>query len=258
MNPTKRRLKLTMSSRGLRFWGLLFLIAGIIGRGIVQNRLLNVDALGIENLVQMMEYDPSILKYATMAVLFQGIETMAIPLFAFLLVEGFRHTSDLKAYLIRMAGAAALAEIPYNLVTAGKVFEFTTRNPMFAMLIGMIMLLFFNQYAGTSLKNILAKCMVVLGALLWSAFLGVQNAVPVVAMILVMWLFRGSKNKQVIFGIVVSILLGLNSGYYYASTLGVLMLLLYNGERGYSENKIVNYLSYPLVMLAVGIAALFM
>ena len=258
MNPPKRRLKLTVSSRGLRIWGLLFLIAGIVGRGIVQNRLLNVDAIGIENIAQMLEYDPSILKYATMAVLLQGIETLAVPVFAFLLVEGFRHTSDVKAYLLRMAGTAVLAEIPYNLVTTGKVFELTTRNPMFAMLIGMIVLVFFKQYEGSNVKNALAKCMVVLGALLWSAFLEIQNAVPVIGMILVLWLARGSRNKQVVFGIAAALLLGLLSGYYFASILGVALLLLYNGERGYSENKVINYLSYPLVMLAVGIAAKFM
>ena len=257
MNPPKRRLKLTVSSRGLRIWGLLFLLAGIIGRGIVQNRLLNVDAIGIDTIVQMLEYDPNVLKFATMAVLFQGIETMAVPVFAFLLVEGFHYTSDVKAYLIRMTGAALLAEIPYNLVTTGKVFELTTRNPMFAMVLGLIALIFFSQYAGTSVRNILAKCMVLLGALLWSAFLGVQNAVPVIAMILVLFLFRGNRNKQVIFGIAAAMLCGLLSEYYFASILGVAMLLLYNGERGYSENKIVNYLSYPLVMLAVGIAARF-
>ena len=257
MNPIKRRLKLTVSSRGLRIWGLMFLIAGIVGRGIVQNCLLNVDGVGIDNLTQMMEYDPRILKFATLAVLMQGIETIAVPIFAFLLVEGFRHTSDVKAYLIRMAGTALLAEIPYNMVTTGKYFELTTRNPMFAMVIGLIVLMFFRQYSGSTAKEILAKCMVLLGGLLWSAFLGVQNAVPVIGMILVLWMFRGNRNKQVIFGIAASMLCGLLSGYYFASSLGMLMLLLYNGERGYSENKAVNYLSYPAVMMAVGIAARF-
>ncbi len=258
MNPQKRRLKLTVSSRGLRIWGLLFLITGMVGRGIVQNRLLKVDTFGMETIVQMMEYDPSILKYATIAVLLQGIETLAVPVFAFLLVEGFHYTSNVKAYLIRMTAAALLAEIPYNLVTTGKVLELSTRNPMFAMVIGMIVLMFFKQYAATSAKDILAKCMVVFGALLWSAFLGVQNAVPVVAMILVLWQFRGNRNKQVIFGLAAAMLCGLMSGYYFASALGVLMLLLYNGERGYFESKVVNYLAYPILLLAVGIAAQFM
>ena len=117
---------------------------------------------------------------------------------------------------------------------------------------------FFKQYEGSNVKNTLAKCMVVLGALLWSAFLGIQNAIPVIGMILVLWLARGSRNKQVIFGIAAAMLLGLLSEYYFASILGVALLLLYNGERGYSENKVINYLSYPLVMLAVGIAAKFM
>lgn len=257
MNPMKKRLKLTVSSRGLRIWGLMFLLGGIISRAIVQNNILDVDTLGMDKIVEMLEYDPQILKFTTIAVLLQGIETMAAPIFAFLLVEGFCHSSNVKAYLIRMAGAALLAEIPYNLVTTGKFFELTTRNPMFAMVIGLIVLMFFSQYPGSTAKEILSKGMVVLGALLWCAFLGIQNALPVIAMVLVLWFFRGSRNKQVIFGIAVSMLCGLLSGYYFASALGMLMLLLYNGERSYSENKVVNYLSYPAVMLAVGIAAMF-
>lgn len=258
MNQERKRLRLSMSSRGLRIWGLLFLMAGMFGRGIVQNVLLNVDSISMEQISELMQIDPNVLKYSTMAVIFQGIETMAVPIFAFLLVEGFRHTSNFKAYITRVLIAAVIAEIPYNLMTTGNIFELTTRNPAFSLVFSLIVMLFFKQYEGNSVKNIMSKCVVVIGALLWMMLLGIQNGIPVVIMVVVLWVFRASRNKQVIFGIVACIFCGFMSPYYYTSALGMVMLLLYTGERGYEINKWVNYLAYPVLLLVVGVAAKFM
>lgn len=45
----------------------------------------------------------------------------ALPIFAFLLVEGFHTTRSRKKYACRLAIGALLAEIPYNLLVSGKV-----------------------------------------------------------------------------------------------------------------------------------------
>lgn len=258
MRSQNKQLKLSMSSRGLRIWGIIFLVCGMISRAIIQNRLLNVDAIGMDKLTQLLQQDPAVLKYSTMAVLLQGMETIAAPIFAFLLVEGFLHTSEYKAYLTRVFGAAVLAEIPYNLMSTGKVIELSSRNPMFSLAIGLIAMLFYNQYEGTSVKNILTKCLVCFAASLWTVFLGIQNGLPIILMVTALSLFSFPRGKQVVAGIVACVLSGFLSPYFYASTLGMLMLLLYTGERSYSENKWVNYLSYPVLLLAVSIAAMFM
>ena len=44
---------------------------------------------------------------------------LAFPIFAFLLAEGYRHTSDFKKYLKRMALFAVISEIPFNLMAYG-------------------------------------------------------------------------------------------------------------------------------------------
>ena len=255
MRPEKKQLRLSVSSRGLRIWGMLFLLCGMVGRGIVQNVLLNVDELGMDKISQLLEQDPNILKYSTLAVIMQGLETMALPVFVFLLVEGFRHTGDFKAYLTRMFGAAVLAEIPYNLVTTGKVFALESRNPLIGLVIGLVALLFISQRESYSVKNYLTKGLIFVAAALWSILLGIQYGVAIVVMLAALWFFRSSRNKQVIAGIAACVICGFLSYYFYAATLGVLFLLLYTGERSYSENKWVNYLSYPVMLLAVGIAA---
>lgn len=258
MKANEKRLRLSMSSRGLRLWGLIFLTAGMIGRGIVQNVLLGVDTVGMDRLAELLEQDPTVLKYTTIAVLLQGIETFAVPIFAFLLVEGFRHTSNFKAYLTRVFCVALLAELPYNLVTTGNWIASSSRNPVFALVIGLIIMLFFTQNEGTSVKSALSKGLVIFAAGLWTLFLGIQNGIPIVLFVSVLWLCRSSRNKQVWVGVAACIVCGFLSSYYFASAVGMLMLLLYSGERGNVANKWVNYLAYPVLLLAVGVAAMLM
>ena len=47
--------------------------------------------------------------------IFNIIGRIAFPLFAFLLIEGFVHTGNLKKYMLRMLIFACISEIPYDL-----------------------------------------------------------------------------------------------------------------------------------------------
>lgn len=52
---------------------------------------------------------------------FRIIGRMAFPLYCFLIAEGARHTSNPKGYAFRLALAALLSEIPYDLFTCGSL-----------------------------------------------------------------------------------------------------------------------------------------
>ena len=43
----------------------------------------------------------------------------AFPVFAFLLAEGYRHTHDVRRYLLRLLLGAVISEIPFNLFYSG-------------------------------------------------------------------------------------------------------------------------------------------
>ena len=69
---------------------------------------------------------------------------LSFPIFAFLIVEGFRHTHDRKRYGINLAVFAVLSEIPWNLVHGG--WTFPVQNIFFTLLLGYLGLCAIERY----------------------------------------------------------------------------------------------------------------
>lgn len=69
------------------------------------------------------------------------IGRLSLPIFAFLLVEGFLHTRSRKKYALRLAIGAILSEIPYNLVVSGSPVWRYRQSIMIALFLGFCALL---------------------------------------------------------------------------------------------------------------------
>ncbi|SHK60157.1 TraX protein [Anaerocolumna jejuensis DSM 15929] len=80
------------------------------------------------------------------------IGRLGFPLFCFLLVEGFVHTSNKRKYAIRLGIFALISEIPFDLAFSGKVFNFGYQNVFFTLLIGFLVMWGF-QLVGERLKD---------------------------------------------------------------------------------------------------------
>lgn len=62
---------------------------------------------------------------------------LAYPIFAFMIVEGFYHTHDLKKYMLRMLTFAVISEIPFDMMYAEQVFYPYHQNVMWTFLIAL-------------------------------------------------------------------------------------------------------------------------
>ncbi len=62
---------------------------------------------------------------------------MAFPIFAFMIVEGYFHTHDLKKYLLRMVAFALISEVPFDLMYEGLAFYPYHQNVMWTFLIAL-------------------------------------------------------------------------------------------------------------------------
>ena len=251
------RLGNTRPTRGLhagnlRAWGMLFAIAGIISRSILQNQLLGVGVLSVQELMELMQSSETAMAFATVALVLQAVETVAVPIFVFLLAEGFRHTSDWKKYLLRVSGLALLTEIPYDLAMNQKVLEFGSQNPVFGLVLCMVLLYLFERFSGKKLVCIVMA----LAGLAWALMLKVDHGIPMILMVCVIRVFRNKHMFMGFSGMAAAALCTGISPFYLAAPMGFLAIHFYNGEQG-SSSRLVNYLFYPVTLLAIGLVAMF-
>lgn len=255
MEQIQRRKRNGIHSGALRTWGMLFVAAGVISRSVLQMRLLGMGSISGAQLLEVMSASDSAMSIATVALVLQVLEACAVPIFAALLVEGFKNTSNFKNYLLRVVGLALLSELPYNLAISGKLLDFSTRNPVFGIALGLIVLAFYKYYAGKSAKNIAIKALVTLAAVLWVGMLGIEYGVPVVLVSAVLWALRGNTLMANVAGATVSIVCSLSSLFMMAAPMGFLAVHSYNGEKGES-NRLVDYLAYPVLLLGTFLVGL--
>lgn len=236
----------------LRAWGMLFAIAGIVSRSILQNKMLGVGLRSMQELMELMQSDQTAMAIATVALILQAVETVAVPIFVFLLAEGFIHTSDWKKYFARVAGLAVLTEIPYDLAMNGKVLEFTSQNPVFGLVLCMVLLYLFERFSG---KKLICVIMALAG-LAWALMLRVDHGIPMLLMVCVVRLFRNKRMFMGFSGMAAAALCTGISPFYLAAPMGFLAIHFYNGEPG-NSSRLVNYLFYPATLLLIGLVAKF-
>lgn len=184
----------------------------------------------------------------------EGLGGLTFPIMAFLIAEGWRHTSNCKRYLMRLAVFAVVSQAPFWLFLGQDL------NVMFTLLIGLALLHLYS-----TMKNRIAWGGVVVAGTLVSSIC--DWGIIGVPMILIAGLLPTVRDRALYsallpfaaFGIpavlallegnpaaIPSLLYALGSG-----TAGVLMCC-YNGQRGMSL-KWFFYVYYPAHIALLGI-----
>lgn len=177
------------------------------------------------------------------------IGRIAFPIFAFLAVEGFFHTSDVKKYMMRLAAFAVISEIPFDLVTTGKVLEFEHQNVFFTLLLGVMLMYFYGQQLSQAAR---IGCTILL--LLPGDIFRTDYGAWGVMMIFCFYIFREKMWAQILSIALINVVA---FGYIQAfAVLALLPICLYNGERGKSM-KYFFYAAYPLHLLAIYLIRIF-
>ena len=239
-----------ITGNAVRAIAMLLLVMGIVGRSVLQNRLLGLGVLSMEELLTAMQNSESTMTIATVSLVFQAMEACAAPLFAFLLVEGFQHTSSLKKYVLRVLGVAVLSELPYNLAMSGKLLDLSSRNPVFAMALGLVVLYLYRYYGEKCFRNTMVKLLVFVVALIWPVMLKIDGGICLVFLVSVIWGFRKKPLYRNLAGATATMVCSLVSPFYLAAPMSFLIVHFYNGEPG-ENNRLVTYLAYPAVLLLV-------
>ena len=178
------------------------------------------------------------------------IGRLAFPIFCFLLVEGFVHTSNVKKYLRGMLIFALISEIPFNLGITGSLFSLQYQNVFFELAFGIIALICFekieNKYSNYIGQAILRLTVIILFAGL-AEFLKFDYGMYGIISIVALYAFRGNRLMQLLVG-------ALTFYWEPVAPLAFLLIALYNGKRGRSV-KYAFYVFYPTHLLVLYLIA---
>ena len=182
----------------------------------------------------------------------RSVGRLAFPIFAFLLVEGFCHTKDFTKYAGRMFVCALIAEVPFDLMTSGRLVDFSHQNVIWTLLIALFLMRVAEQYRSHSGKRFQAMLVIwiVLGFFLGEA-LATDYSGAGVLMVLVFYFFRKMTPANLVMQFVCLFILNTFFGYEIAQqTLAMLalpLIWLYRGRQGYHSQgfQYLCYAFYP-------------
>ncbi len=169
---------------------------------------------------------------------------MAFPIFAYLISEGFIHTSSPRWYGIRMLICALISEVPFDLATRHMVWDPSYQNVCFTYVIAI-----FTMYLIKKARKLpLAVRILIMGAGAAAAFLARSDYGALgVVFICMMYMLRNDRTARLVTGALLSAAESL--GYYCISAFSFILIRFYNGKRGAVPMKYLFYLIYPAHML---------
>ncbi len=202
------------------------------------------------------------------------IGRIAFPIFAFLLVEGYFHTKNLKKYFLRLLVFAVISELPFNLAIGSRIFYPVHQNVLWTFIIALL-LICLNEKAkatGKLWKQILAAAAsVILGFILGILTMADYNHAGIFT-VLVFYFFRGKKwwcylgQLVLLYYINIEILGGIGrdvsvfglSFFLHRQAFALLALIpiwLYRGKQGLRSKflQYTYYAFYPVHLLLLGI-----
>lgn len=232
--------------------GTFIVILGMIGRGILQNRILGVNTNDAQQLLAVLELSGG-MAAASVAILLEAMESCAAPIFAILLVDGFQKSKNSRNYLLRILVVALVSEIPYDYAMTGRFLNFSVQNPMFSLVLALILLLFYNYYGAPSVKNTLIKLIVTVTAFLWVLLLRIEYGTIMLAIVAALWLFRNYPTLRFIPAATAAIVCCVGRPLYMFSPFGFILVYFYNGEEG-NLNRELRYAIFPIALVLIGLA----
>lgn len=246
LGKNARQMKIQYSSFTLKVIAAAMMLIGTIGIAIVQNGIMDLGSYSTETLLSAFEEYGKVFWLGTLSIFMRGIMSLALPIYGFLLVEGYKKTSSVKKYSMRLFLLALVSEVPYDLAMQDTWFTMYGQNPVWGVLIAFIVLYFLNGFENVKkFKGVLLRLMIVVAGILWVWMLNVAYGPCMIMVVAVLWILDGNGIITTMAGVVASLL-------NFPAPLGFIFNHFYNGEKG-KDNRKIFYVFYPLQLLILGL-----
>ena len=152
----RRRLPLIdVTAATLKGYGCITMLFYAVSMSVIQNGILHVSRFSNGELREMWAANTDLMVLSSWAAVFQLLGGLAVPVFAFLLVEGFLHTKSFRRYLLRMLLFALVSEVPFDFAMGGKLLDWTRQNMLFTLAVGLIMLYGMKTFSASRVVQVL-------------------------------------------------------------------------------------------------------
>lgn len=197
---------------------------------------------------------------------------IAFPIFAFMAVEGYFHTHNLKKYLLRMLIFAVISEVPFDLMYGGTWFYPVHQNVIWTLMMGLVgihLMETVRKKKSTFVYILVSTIVVILGGLLGTLSMVDYYGIGVLT-VFIFYFFRGRKwwcllgqmlalywvNVELLGGLMYPIrLFGMEFELCQQglALLALLPIWLYRGRQGYHSKpfQYFCYAFYPIHMLVI-------
>ena len=198
---------------------------------------------------------------------------LAFPVFAFMTVEGYFHTSNFKKYMQRLFIFALISEIPFNLMMGSSWIYWIHQNVLWTFIISLSLIQLLEKVKN---KKLWLRILTLFEVLIASVILGIitfcDYNVAGILIVLTFYIFRGKKwwcylgqmicmyyiNCEMLGGLEYVIDILGRSWHIPRQSFAMLALIpiwLYNGKQGY-YNKYIKALYYWFYPVHIFILAL--
>lgn len=152
-------MKKCISQEALKLLACITMLIDHIGYGLVYPMYRQISVINGASIIGAQQL-------YTAYRLMRCIGRLAMPIFAFLLVEGFYHTKSRKKYALRLLLGAALSEIPYNLIVSGSPVWRYQQSMMITLLVGFCALIAMEHCRKLAWKSVAMVPFAILAELL--------------------------------------------------------------------------------------------
>lgn len=186
---------------------------------------------------------------------FDVLGRIAFPLFSFFIVEGFFRTHSRKKYLLNLLFFAVISEIPYDMFSSKVFLEFRLNNVLFSLALSLISIWILDEFRNKFEEKlgkfwILFSIPLLIVMYFVSIFVSGDYDFHAILTAFFFYIFYDKPITSAFFAYISII-------KEWWSILGFGLTIMYNGKKG-KQNKIFNYLFYPVHLLLLGLLRMYL
>lgn len=233
-----------ISVNGLKLAGTILMALYFFSAAVVQRGILHVSDYTAEELDRLLAGGGQAMLWAGIGSVATAVGIVAVPVFAYLLVQGVEHTASLRRYILTVLAFAAVSEVPYDLAMSGRLWDWSEQNGLWTAAIALVMLWLMKAFQGKGTVPLVLNILFAAAGCFWAMLLHTKFGGGFVLIVAVLYLLRERRGASYGLGALIGLI-------YATAPLGFVPVALCSGKRrDMGRGKYAYYVFYP-VMLAL-------